>query len=242
MVFICGKQKYVYTVHFHDAAYNDFFGVKIVSCTVEEEDDPYSGAKTSTWMAEFEFYNLTDKTFYKNNDVEVPPMECWDKTIIDRVERIKPGSDNWLHYTLYDTDRETLLFSGGVKFQIAEDYTILNVEMFDDEELKRQEETYMQITMEDAKQIFEVPGEYVIVDVRRPDEYAAGHIPGAINVVNEEIGAEKPALLPDLNQRIFVYCRSGNRSKQAAAKLVGVGYTDVVEFGGILDWTGNIEK
>lgn len=104
--------------------------------------------------------------------------------------------------------------------------------------------TYKQISMDEAKQIFESGGDgsYIILDVRRSDEFADGHIPGAINVANESIGAEAPDKLPDKNQLIYVYCRSGNRSKQAAEKLVALGYTNIVEFGGIIDWTGEIEK
>lgn len=103
---------------------------------------------------------------------------------------------------------------------------------------------YTQITMEEAKKIFE-SGEdssYIILDVRRADEFAEGHIPGAINVANESIGTEAPAELPDMAQVIYVYCRSGNRSKQAAEKLAALGYSNIVECGGILDWTGEITK
>ena len=82
----------------------------------------------------------------------------------------------------------------------------------------------------------------IILDVRRPDEYAEGHIPGAINLPNEEIGASEISELPDKAQLILVYCRSGRRSKEASEKLVKLGYTNIVEFGGILDWTGEIEK
>ena len=81
---------------------------------------------------------------------------------------------------------------------------------------------------------------YIILDVRRPDEFAEGHIPNAINVPNESIGTAEIAELPDKNQLILVYCRSGRRSKEAAEKLVKPGYTNVVEFGGILDWKGEI--
>ena len=104
--------------------------------------------------------------------------------------------------------------------------------------------TYTQISMEDAKEIFTsgIDKNYIILDVRRADEYANGHIPGAINVANETIGTEAPAELPDKNQAIYVYCRSGNRSKQAAEKLVAMGYVDIIEFGGIIDWTGEVEK
>ena len=104
--------------------------------------------------------------------------------------------------------------------------------------------SYSQISMSEAKEIFESNGErtYIILDVRRPDEFANGHIPGAINVANETIGAETPAELPDKDQVIYVYCRSGNRSKQAAEKLAALGYTNIIEFGGIIDWTGEVEK
>lgn len=104
--------------------------------------------------------------------------------------------------------------------------------------------TYKQISMDVAKQIFEVDTDdsYIILDVRRADEFAEGHIPRAINVANELIGEEVPEELPDKNQLIYVYCRSGNRSKQASEKLVALGYTNIVEFGGIIDWTGEIEK
>lgn len=101
---------------------------------------------------------------------------------------------------------------------------------------------FSQITMDEAKELFETPGDYIILDVRRADEYASGHIPGAINVANESINDTCPEELPDMNQTIYVYCRSGNRSKQASEKLVSLGYTNIIEFGGILDWTGEIEK
>lgn len=77
--------------------------------------------------------------------------------------------------------------------------------------------------------------------MRRPDEFADGHIPGAINVANESIGTAEIPELPDKDQLIMVYCRSGRRSKEAAEKLVKLGYTNIVEFGGILDWTGEVE-
>ena len=101
---------------------------------------------------------------------------------------------------------------------------------------------YTSITMEDAKEIFQEKGDYLIVDVRRADEFAEGHIPGAINIANEDILSAEPAELPDKDQVIYVYCRSGNRSKQASEKLAAMGYTNIVEFGGILDWTGEVER
>jgi len=99
----------------------------------------------------------------------------------------------------------------------------------------RKQAEYASMSMEEAKEVFATPGNYIILDVRRTDEFAEGHIPGAINVVNEDIGAEQPEELPDLDQAIFVYCRSGRRSKEASAKLAALGYTNIYEFGGILN-------
>ena len=101
---------------------------------------------------------------------------------------------------------------------------------------------YRQISMDKAVKMMKDEKNYIILDVRRPDEYAEGHIPGAINVPNEEIGTAEIAELPDKSQLILVYCRSGRRSKEAAGKLVKLGYTNIVEFGGILDYKGEIEK
>ena len=102
--------------------------------------------------------------------------------------------------------------------------------------------TYRQISMEEAVTMMAEETDYIILDVRRADEYAGGHIPGAINVANESIGTAEIPELPDKDQLILVYCRSGNRSKQASQKLADLGYTNIVEFGGILDWPGEIEK
>ena len=100
---------------------------------------------------------------------------------------------------------------------------------------------YKSITMEEAKEIFKEKGNYIIVDVRRPDEYNEGHIPNAINIANETIDKE-PKELKDKGQSIYVYCRTGRRSKEASEKLVNLGYANVIEIGGIVDWNGDIEK
>lgn len=105
---------------------------------------------------------------------------------------------------------------------------------------QKQENTYKKINMDEAMAIMDEQDGYIILDVRRPDEFASGHIPGAINVPNESIGDGDIPELPDKDQLILVYCRSGNRSKQASSKLVKLGYTNIVEFGGILDWPGDI--
>ena len=98
--------------------------------------------------------------------------------------------------------------------------------------------TYRQITAQEAAELMESETGYIVLDVRTPAEYAERHIPGAINVPNETIGSTVPEQLPDRKQLILVYCRSGNRSKQAADKLVALGYTNIVEFGGINSWPG----
>ena len=98
--------------------------------------------------------------------------------------------------------------------------------------------TYRSITMDEAVDMMAKETGHIILDVRRPDEYAAGHIPNAINVPNESIGTSEIPELPNKDQLIMVYCRSGRRSKEASEKLVKLGYTNIVEFGGILDWKG----
>lgn len=100
------------------------------------------------------------------------------------------------------------------------------------------ESGYRQVEMEEAVAMMEEESEYLILDVRTPEEFEEKHIPGAVNVPNETIDTEEIPELPDKEQLIFVYCRSGNRSKQASAKLADLGYTNIVEFGGIRDWTG----
>ncbi len=99
---------------------------------------------------------------------------------------------------------------------------------------------YAQISQDEAKLMMKDDDGHVIVDVRRADEYAQGHIPGAILIPNEEIGTEQPEELPDKNQIILVYCRTGRRSKEASQKLADMGYVNVYEFGGIVDWDGDI--
>ena len=101
-----------------------------------------------------------------------------------------------------------------------------------------EESTYRQVNAEEAATMMEEESGYIILDVRTTEEYSEKHIPGAINIPNETIGTEDIPELPDMEQLILVYCRSGNRSKQASEKLVKLGYTNIVEFGGINDWTG----
>ena len=98
--------------------------------------------------------------------------------------------------------------------------------------------TYRQITQEEAGELMQADNGSVTVDVRRQDEYDSGHIPGAILIPNESIDTARPEALPDLDQIILIYCRSGRRSKEAAQKLADMGYTNIYEFGGIIDWTG----
>ena len=95
---------------------------------------------------------------------------------------------------------------------------------------------YKKISAADAKARMDSGDTIVILDVRTQEEYDAGHIAGAILVPNETIADKQPQLLPDLDAEILVYCRSGNRSAQAAKKLIAIGYTNVVDFGGIIDW------
>lgn len=101
-----------------------------------------------------------------------------------------------------------------------------------------QSSSYQQISMKKAMEVMETEKNYIILDVRTQEEYAQKHIPGAICVPNETITTNEIPELPQKDQLILVYCRSGNRSKQAAEKLAKLGYTNIMEFGGIIDWPG----
>jgi rhodanese-related sulfurtransferase len=103
------------------------------------------------------------------------------------------------------------------------------------------EAIYMNITAQEAKEIMDTQEGYIILDVREQDEFDQGHIPGAILIPYTQIDRKAEDMLPDLDQLILVYCRSGRRSKIAAEALVELGYTNIKEFGGILDWPYEIE-
>ena len=105
---------------------------------------------------------------------------------------------------------------------------------------EKKDMSYTQISMEEAVAMMAKEENYIILDVRTAEEFAEKHIPNAINIPNEIIGSEEIEELPDKNQLILVYCRSGNRSKQASEKLAALGYTNIYEFGGINDWTGAV--
>ena len=100
---------------------------------------------------------------------------------------------------------------------------------------------YMNITAEEAKQIMDTEEGYIILDVRTQEEYDQGHIPGAIVISHEEITEKAEKVLTDKDQLILVYCRSGRRSKIAAEALAELGYTNIKEFGGIIDWPYEVE-
>ena len=101
---------------------------------------------------------------------------------------------------------------------------------------------YVQITPEEVNKIMDSGEEQIILDVREQEEYDQGHIPGAILIPYTEIENKAEEMLPDKDKLILVYCRSGRRSKIAAESLAKLGYTNVKEFGGIIDWPYEIEK
>ncbi len=105
----------------------------------------------------------------------------------------------------------------------------------------KQEAVYVNITAEQAKEIMDSQEGYIILDTRTQEEYDEGHIPGAIVISHDEIKQKAEATLTDKNQLILVYCRSGRRSKLAAEALVELGYTNIKEFGGIIDWPYQVE-
>ena len=102
--------------------------------------------------------------------------------------------------------------------------------------------TYVQISGAEAKALMDSESGYIIIDARTQEEYDQGHIPGAVLIPEYEIADRAEKELPDKDQLILVYCRSGRRSKIAAEELVKLGYTNVKEFGGIIDWKYEIVK
>ena len=100
---------------------------------------------------------------------------------------------------------------------------------------------YKSVSAEEAKQLMDTQTDYVILDVRTAEEYAEKHIPGAVLLPDTELKARAEIVLPKKKQLILVYCRSGNRSKTASETLVQLGYTNVVEFGGINEWPYEVE-
>lgn len=102
--------------------------------------------------------------------------------------------------------------------------------------------SYVKISPEAAKEIMDSSDDYILVDVRTQEEFDAGHIEGAILLPVNQIEANAFDILPDFNQKILLYCRSGNRSEYAANLLIDLGYTEVLDFGGIIDWPYEIVK
>ncbi len=101
---------------------------------------------------------------------------------------------------------------------------------------------YKSITAYHAKKLMDQETDYVILDVRTEEEYAEGHIENAVLLPDYEIGSKAESILTDKNQMILVYCRSGRRSADAAKELISLGYTNVLDFGGIIDWTYEMVK
>ncbi len=102
--------------------------------------------------------------------------------------------------------------------------------------------SYRRVSAQEAKEIMDTEEDYVILDVRTYEEYAQGHIPGAVLLSHDTVADQAEEKFPDKEQLILVYCRSGNRSRVAAQALAELGYTNVIEFGGITDWPYEVEK
>ena len=105
-----------------------------------------------------------------------------------------------------------------------------------------QNSSYQQVSMEEGLELMKEDSGYILLDVRRDDEFEEGHIPGAINVPLSTLGPDVAVTLTDKSAPVFVYCRSGRRSQTAGEKLVSFGYSDVTNIGGILDYAGELEK
>ena len=107
---------------------------------------------------------------------------------------------------------------------------------------RKEQAKYQRITADEAQVLMQKERDYLILDVRSPEEFAEGHIPHAINIPMEQFGEDPPKELPDRNQTIFVYCVKGIRSMNVANRLAHMGYKNIVEMGGIQDWHGEIVK
>ena len=152
------------------------------------------------------------------------------------------NKDSTTHFNLGD---EVVVYYNGIiaesyPMQINTVYAITLKEPADRAE-NNQEAVYVNITAEEAKQIMDSEEGYIILDVRTQEEYDQGHIPGAILIPDTEVEVTAEDVLTDKDQLILVYCRSGRRSKLASEILVELGYTNIKEFGGIIDWPYEIE-
>lgn len=127
--------------------------------------------------------------------------------------------------------------------EIRESYpvqvTATSVSLVDSETSKS---GYQKITAEEAKAIMDTENDYLLVDVRTQEEFDEGHIDGAMLIPVSEIEELAPDMLPDLDQKILLYCRSGSRSGAAARTLIDLGYTNIIDFGGIIDWPYEVVK
>ena len=111
-----------------------------------------------------------------------------------------------------------------------------------EEAFEKKEGDYMRINAEKAKEMMENLEEFVLLDARTEEEFFEGHIPGAIVIPHDEIFERAENEISEKDIPVFVYCRSGNRSKTASKALVDLGYSEVYEFGGIIDWPYEIEQ
>ncbi len=134
----------------------------------------------------------------------------------------------------------SVLLAGCAAKEQTQEYEMEETETNLKEE-KTQIYEYKSISAEEAKEIMDNETKYLILDVRTKEEFDEGHIPEAVLLPNEEIDEDVSEILPDQEQKILVYCRSGNRSKQASDKLSKLGYSNIIEFGGIVDWPYEIE-
>ena len=152
------------------------------------------------------------------------------------------NEDSMTHFSI--GDEVVVYYDGNIAesypMQINTVYAITLKEPADRAE-NNQEAVYVNITAEEAKQIMDSEEGYIILDVRTQEEYDQGHIPGAILIPDTEVEVTAEEVLTDKDQLLLVYCRSGRRSKLASEILVELGYTNIKEFGGIIDWPYEIE-
>ena len=152
---------------------------------------------------------------------------CFPVNVKNKVRAVATGEGTW-----YNTKKEVTPMKRMLLVMLA----MLLLTACGQNTENQQEAIYMNITAQEAKELMDTQTGYIILDTRTQEEYDQGHIPGAIVISHDEVLEKAESILTDKDQLILVYCRSGRRSKLAAQDLVDLGYTNIREFGGIIDW------
>lgn len=177
---------------------------------------------------------------YNNSIMVEPEVGAVERNSSDKISINTSTAINTSNELYKVGDKVKITYDGMIMESYPAQIIATKVELIGGEQLSKGEIKY--VSMNEIVEIMNENQDYIILDVRTIEEYNEGHIPNAICIPNETIGEDITNKLPNKEQLILIYCRSGNRSKQAANKLKNLGYTNLIEFGGIIDWKGEIVK